>query len=102
MQIKYVRSGGFAGLVSQLDFETDTVDPARAAELSRLVQTALPFKASEAIAMDCYNYDVTVKDGEQEYRIQTIDVGVEPQMQAFLSFLDEEVVIQRRKLKEAK
>ena len=77
MRIHFMRSGGFAGLSTSADIDSDRLPPDEAQTLQEEVAQAnffeLPSRIpARAIGVDRFQYAITIQDGSE---VHTVEVG---------------------------
>ena len=93
MQIRFQRSGGFAGRLLTADIDTEQLSGAEAERLAQLVQDcdffALPERLPPppAAAADYFEYEVTVEQARRKHTVRANEAAVPPRMEPLLSRL---------------
>ena len=92
MQITLVRSGGLAGLRTDVSVNTDELPRKEAAEIAGLVhQVGLEDLARRSPirgrGADRFQYDLTVQDAEQRLKATVAEDAASPELQQLISRL---------------
>jgi hypothetical protein len=90
VKVRFRQTGGFAGLVLGADIDTNTLPPAEAQELARLIKQAnlekIHAKPSQK-ARDLQNYEIAVESNEITAKASFDDMSVEANVEPLLEFL---------------
>jgi hypothetical protein len=90
MKIRFRQSGGFGGIVLGCDLDVETLPPADAIALSRLIKDA---KLAEVGARtnergrDLTNYEITVEEKGATIKASFDDMSIPPKIEPLLDFL---------------
>lgn len=93
MRIYFRRSGGFAGLSSKVEFETDSLSPEEQQEIQEYVNNAsffnLPtsFLPSQRGAADYYQYRISIETPECKHSIVTTEFNTPTQLKPLIEYL---------------
>jgi len=92
MRISFERTGGFAGLQSRGEVDSEKLPAKQAQELERLVEEARLFDQPAEIsapqrARDQYQYELTVEDGNRTHTIQTSDTAASDELRNLIRWL---------------
>ena len=90
MRIRFVQSGGFAGLRRVATLDTGALPPKQARELEALVDRSGFFELPEKLrapGADRFQYTVTVESADRQHTVQVTDGAVPPELQALLDTL---------------
>lgn len=90
MKLKFLKSGGFGGLIFGCDFDTENLSRAEADELVELVKGAALEKAvsnRSAKGRDLMNYEIIVENEGKQIRAVFDDMTVPENVQELLQFL---------------
>jgi hypothetical protein len=93
VKIHFKRSGGIMGLVIDAAIDTETLAPEEAQAVENLVAAsnffALPEKLlPDALVPDELYYEITIKRGQLEHRVETSDTGATDALRALLRKLE--------------
>ncbi len=87
MRVALTRSGGFTGTRAHVELDSETLTPADAEQLRRLV-AATDFSASRSIASrDAFAYDLVVDDGGRLRTCRTDDASMSGPTRALIEWL---------------
>ena len=92
MRISVVRTGGLAGMRRSATVDTDALDPARAAQLRGLLETAdlgkpLPTSPGETRGADRFRYTLTVEEKGRERTLRFAEEDAPESVQRLLEAL---------------
>ena len=92
MQIIFSRSGGVAGVRLRTTVNEDDLSAPHAAKLRRLVKAADCFQLPKQLAADPkqpdrFQYELTLKDGEQRHTIMIDEEAAAPELLKLLEWL---------------
>lgn len=99
MKIRFVRSGGFAGISTRLDLDTAKLPAAKRAEIEKLVDEAGFFALHDVPSgstPDSFQYDITIEDHGKEHQVRAGDRSAPAALRQVIDRLMEE---SRRKAK---
>lgn len=94
MKINFERSGGFAGMLTTVSFDTSSLPLEQAAKLQNMVEDANFFSLSSAAPpsnrgpADFFNYKITVEaeDG-RKHTVECTDIAMQPSIKPLIDFL---------------
>lgn len=89
MNIKFQRTGGFAGLATNVELDSANLAEEQSTMLQELLAKVLPFQQPDKgnPGADFYTYKLTITDGDQEQSIEVDDGNVSDEMYALFDFL---------------
>jgi hypothetical protein len=90
MIIRHERSGGFAGITTTVEVDSESLSAKEAKELKGLVEKALPLdqpKKKKATMPDQFNYEFVVEDGDKSRKYQVNDESITDDMRALSKWL---------------
>ena len=94
MRVNFRRSGGFAGLRSELEFETDSLPLEEQQEFQEYVNNASFFNLPESLlpsrrggAADYYQYRISIETPERKHSIVTTEFTTLPQLKPLIEYL---------------
>jgi hypothetical protein len=96
MKVYLERSGGFAGMVTSTNVDTQTLPPNEAQEIQCLIENShffeLPSQSPQTSktrkgAADYFIYKITVQDGKREHSVQANDINMQPNIKPLIDFL---------------
>jgi len=90
MKLKFLKTGGFAGINFGCDLDTEKLSRPEADELLGLVKQAALVKTGSkqsSDARDLMNYEIVVEDEGKKTRVVFDDMTVPARVQALLDFL---------------
>lgn len=92
MNIHFERSGGFAGLRLQHELDTNSLPPAEAEEITRLVDSAHFFELPPTLratqpGADRFRYKLSVNSGTQNHSVELDDAAAPASLRPLLSWL---------------
>lgn len=90
--MRFLQTGGFAGLVRGCTLDTAAMDSAESRSLRELVER-LPFEesgqGSDRTARDVVAYEITVEDGKRTSSLRFEDLSVPESVKPLLAFLQQ-------------
>ena len=90
MIVRFMQSGGFAGLLKGCEIDTTTLPLEKAKELEKLVK-ASGISASGAVlsntSRDLFEYEITIKDGGSEISATFDDESLPPSAKPLIGYL---------------
>lgn len=92
MKIKFRKSGGYAGLISGCEIDTNSLPPDQAQELDSLVKRSGILSAGSArseAGRDLGNYHITVTTDEGTHQVSFDDMTAPESARALLEYLME-------------
>ncbi len=95
MKISFVQSGGFMGMLTGCELDTEGLAPDTAQELeqianaSGLVTSGTFFSES---SRDLYQYDITIEDGDSAISVIYDDATLPASAQSLVDYLQEHAV----------
>jgi len=99
MNISFERTGGFAGMRVAATIDTDSLPPAEAAALQKLITAADFFNQSEdrpnRVVPDGFQYTITVKDGARQHTLHLGDGSIPDKLQPLVNDLSTRARSQR-------
>jgi emfourin len=96
MKVYFERSGGFAGMVTSANVDTQTLPPSEAHEIQNLIENShffdLPSKSPQPSkakkgAADYFTYKITVQNDEKEHTVQFNDINMQTKIKPLIDFL---------------
>ena len=96
MKVYLERSGGFAGMVTSTNVDTQTLPPNEAQEIQSLIENShffeLPLQSPQTLkttrgAADYFTYKITVQDDKREHSVQANDINMQPNIKPLIDFL---------------
>jgi len=91
MEIRFERSGGFAGMTVSTELRTDSLSAEEAKEICDLVEDAgffdLPSSTDPGTGADRFSYEITITDGERSHTVRTDDDTAPPALVPLLDRL---------------
>ena len=90
MIVRHERSGGFAGLTTTAEVDSETLSAKEAKELKELVEKALPAdqpKKKKATMPDQFEYEFVIEDGDKPHKYLVNDESITDDMRALSKWL---------------
>jgi hypothetical protein len=91
MNISFERTGGFAGMRVVVTVDTDSLSPADATALQKLVTASDFFNQSDArptrVVPDGFQYTITIKDGVRQHTLHLGDGSIPDKLQPLVNDL---------------
>ena len=92
MRVHFQRSGGFAGLTLNSEFDSTTMSTEQASELARLIAESRFFELPKAMPSmkpmaDCFQYLISVEDGREKHSVELEQQSVPEHLQPLLKWL---------------
>jgi hypothetical protein len=96
MKVYLERSGGFAGMVTSTNVDTQKLSPSEAHEIQNLIENSrffeLPSNPPQSLkakkgAADYFTYKITVQDDKREHSVQFNDINMQPKVKPLIDFL---------------
>jgi hypothetical protein len=96
MKVYLERSGGFAGMITTTNVDTQTLPPGEAHEIQSLIENShffvLPSQSPQTSktrkgAADYFTYKITVRDGNSEHSVQFNDINMQPKLRPLIDLL---------------
>lgn len=91
MEIRFERSGGFAGMTLSTELHTDSLSTSESKEICDLVEDAaffdLPSSTGPGTGADRFSYRITITDGARSHTVRTDDDTAPPSLVPLLDRL---------------
>jgi hypothetical protein len=92
MKVRFVRTGGVAGMRLAVTLDSETLSAREAARLKRLIGRAASIEASPPATgprpgADRFQYRLTVEEGGRTRRLELDDASVPPALRPLLDYL---------------
>lgn len=90
MKVRFVQTGGYAGLIKGCELDTTTLSPDEAAELERLVRESGISKSGESlsdIGRDLQQYEISIESGASNLSVTLDDSSVPQSAKPLIAYL---------------
>jgi hypothetical protein len=98
LRIFFQRSGGFAGLHSTIEFDTQSLPPKEQQEIQEYIDNSRFFdlSASSSInprkgAADYYRYKISIEKQDRKHSIEINEFDIPPQLESLIDYLTKKV-----------
>jgi len=94
MKIRFERSGGFAGMITNVEIDADTLSAAQSQALALLVERAdffdLPAAMTESATQgaDRFNYRITIEADGRSHTVETTESAAPAALAPLLEWLE--------------
>ncbi len=94
MQIRFVRTGGFAGMRLSTDLNTDTLNSDESREVRALVDSSGFFDLPKTITptskgADQYSYSIIIEEGQKTHTVQFSETAMPSGLRPLINYLME-------------
>ncbi|MGI0010998.1 MAG: protealysin inhibitor emfourin [Nitrosopumilaceae archaeon] len=101
MKIHFERSGGFAGIRTELTLDTDSLPTTEAHNLQRMVENSkffdIPAKLLQPTkGADYFQYKITVEKDGQKHTVEAAELTMKPELKPFVDFLSRALMKKHR------